>query len=113
MSTEQTSGLPQSWRGWVWLGGESLLALQEKTIEAEPLQPGQVLVRNAAAGLNPVDWKVLEPKIGLAPGVDGAGTVVVTGRSVAESWLGQRVAYHQNLHAQAALPLTPRWRKRC
>jgi len=63
---------------------------------------GEVLVRNSVIGLNPVDWKVLgyidnwQP--GHVPGVDGAGVVVAVGEGISESWLGQRVAYHQSLH---------------
>ncbi|MGF6767594.1 NADPH2:quinone reductase [Paraburkholderia sp. GAS199] len=62
--------------------------------------PDEVVVRNRAAGLNPVDWKFIEwgPEIwspGQIPGVDGAGDVVRVGANVNSDWLGQRVAYHQ------------------
>lgn len=99
MNKPVSSVLPAAWQGWVWQGGESAQHLRQTTINAMPLQPGEVLVQNAAIGLNPVDWKVLDSQTGLVPGVDGAGTVVAVGRGVAQSWLGKRVAYHQNLRA--------------
>ncbi|WP_205297458.1 alcohol dehydrogenase catalytic domain-containing protein [Candidatus Pantoea multigeneris] len=85
------------WRGWQWQGGDSARDLQDSVMTAQPLQPGDVLVRNAAIGLNPVDWKVLESQVGLVPGVDGAGTVVAVASDVDPAWLGARVAYHQSL----------------
>lgn len=62
--------------------------------------PGQVLVRLAAAGVAPLDWKLRAgmlaqhfnltfPKI---PGRDGAGTVVSVGDGVAGFSVGDRVA---------------------
>jgi NADPH:quinone reductase-like Zn-dependent oxidoreductase len=64
--------------------------------------PGDVLVRNAAIGLNPVDWKVIAGAPGNwtpghVPGVDGAGTVVALGDGVPTRLLGARVAYHHDL----------------
>lgn len=88
---------PDQWRGWVWQGGELPGSLQLRTLPASPLQPGQVLVRNHAVGLNPVDWKVLESQVGQVPGVDGAGEVVAVAKDVDPVWLGTRVAYHQSL----------------
>lgn len=88
---------PDQWRGWVWQGGELPGSLQLRTLPASPLQPGQVLVRNHAVGLNPVDWKVLASQVGQIPGVDGAGEVVAVAKNVDPSWLGSRVAYHQSL----------------
>jgi NADPH:quinone reductase-like Zn-dependent oxidoreductase len=85
--------MPQQWRAWTWQGE----ALQQSMISAEPLQPHDVVVQNAAIGLNPVDWKVLASQIGQVPGVDGAGTVVALGAEVAPGLLGARVAYHQSL----------------
>lgn len=89
--------IPADWRGWVWLGGHSPLDLQERYLSATPLQAGEILVQNAAIGLNPVDWKVLSTQLEQVPGVDGAGTVVAIGPEVEKSLLGKRVAYHQNL----------------
>ncbi|ERK05617.1 Alcohol dehydrogenase GroES [Pantoea sp. AS-PWVM4] len=89
--------LPDDWRGWVWQGGNTPNDLQDRYLTTAPLAPGDVLVQNAAIGLNPVDWKVLDSQIGKVPGVDGAGTVVAIGPEVDQRWLGTRVAYHQSL----------------
>ena len=72
-------------------------------------EPGQmqVLVRNRAAGLNPVDWKFIEwghpdwtwPHVS---GVDGAGEIVELGRGVTHLSTGMRVACHQNLVNQGS-----------
>jgi hypothetical protein len=36
---------------------------------------GEVLIRVRAAGVNPVDWKAAQRRIGMVPGVDVAGTI--------------------------------------
>lgn len=87
---------------WTWQGSAEPDALELKRIVVPSLATGEVLVRNAVIGLNPVDWKVLGPGLidwekDHVPGVDGAGTVVAIGEGVDNSWLGQRVAYHQSL----------------
>lgn len=87
---------------WTWQGSAEPDALELKSIAVPSLATGEVLVRNAVIGLNPVDWKVLGPGLidwerDHVPGVDGAGTVVALGEGVDSSWLGQRVAYHQSL----------------
>lgn len=110
------SMIPASYQGWVWQGGHAPLDLRLQTIPSAPLAAGEVLVRNAAIGLNPVDWKVLgridDSAPGKVPGVDGAGTVVAVSESVAKSWLGERVAYHQDLRRHGSFaeytPLTVR-----
>lgn len=96
---EAQAEMPTVWRGWVWEGGHSPLDLKARAIAALPLSCGEVLVRNAAIGLNPVDWKVLDTQKGKVPGVDGAGVVVAVGPAVESCWLGARVAYHQSLKA--------------
>lgn len=95
--SEQAISVPADWRGWVWQGGDSPLDLQERYLSAAPLQSGEILVKNGAIGLNPVDWKVLNTQVDQVPGVDGAGTIVAVGPDVDKGWLGVRVAYHQNL----------------
>ena len=87
---------------WTWQGSAEPEALELTRIAVPQLAAGDVLVRNAVIGLNPVDWKVFSPGLvdwekGHVPGVDGAGTVVALGEGVDQSWLGQRVAYHQSL----------------
>lgn len=103
----QDEPLPDHYRAWRWHGSAEPLEL---TLEQVPLQPpgaGQVLVRNAVIGLNPVDWKVLggglvDWRAGHIAGVDGAGDVVAIGPDVAETWLGRRVAYHTSLHGHGS-----------
>ncbi|MCK7623818.1 NADP-dependent oxidoreductase [Streptomyces sp. RS10V-4] len=66
--------------------------------EPEP-GPGEVLVRLAAAGLNPVDWKLADGKFGdavkasfpLVLGSDGAGEVVAVGSGVRRFTVGDPV----------------------
>ncbi|QCP62383.1 zinc-binding dehydrogenase [Pantoea sp. SO10] len=95
--SEQDISVPADWRGWILKGGAAPLYLQECRLSTSPLQTGEILVKNSAIGLNPVDWKVLDSQTGQVPGVDGAGTVVAVGPEVDKRWLGVRVAYHQNL----------------
>lgn len=97
--------LPETYRAWTWVAGEAPLALVLATRPMPRPGPGEVIVRNAAIGLNPVDWKVLgrlgwQP--GHVPGVDGAGTVVKIGPDVDPAWLGSRVAYHQSLQSHGS-----------
>ena len=79
---------PEHWQSRVWPGGNDLLALTEQTVSATPLQPDDVLVKNAAIGLNPVDWKVLGNRAGWVPGVDSAGTVVAACSEVDPQLIG-------------------------
>ncbi|MEU9114638.1 NADP-dependent oxidoreductase [Streptomyces sp. NPDC048483] len=61
--------------------------------------PGEVLVRLAAAGLNPVDWKLADGKFGsavpaafpLVLGSDGAGEVLAVGTGVRRFTVGDAV----------------------
>ncbi|WP_414448712.1 zinc-binding dehydrogenase [Burkholderia sp. 22PA0099] len=97
-----TAAAPATWRAWTWAGSADPLALRLADVAAEPLAPGRMLVRNAAIGLNPVDWKVLGGDLvdwapGKVPGVDGAGTVVAVADDVPADWIGTRVAYHTDL----------------
>ncbi|WP_321890206.1 zinc-binding dehydrogenase [Paraburkholderia bannensis] len=90
-------------RAWTWQGSAAPLDLKLKHVPMPSPAAGQVLVRNAAIGLNPVDWKVLggalvDWRAGHVPGVDGAGEVVALGDGVSADWLGRRVAWHTSLH---------------
>jgi len=68
--------------------------------------PGEVLVRLAAAGVNPFDWKVVDGMLDgkmphtfpLVLGVDGAGTVAAVGAGVTRFAAGDQV-YGQFFHA--------------
>lgn len=90
-------------RAWTWHTSPEPLGLKLARVPVPVPAAGQVLVRNAAIGLNPVDWKVLGGALvnwqaGHVPGVDGAGEVVALGEGVSADRLGQRVAYHTSLH---------------
>lgn len=109
-------------KAWVHheTGGPEVLRLEERPLPQPG--PGEVLVRNRAIGLNPVDWKFILwghpvwdwPHI---PGVDGAGEVAALGEGVVHLALGAHVAYHNDLlrpgsfaeytviPARAAIPL--------
>ncbi|WP_334066717.1 zinc-binding dehydrogenase [Burkholderia cepacia] len=97
-----TNNTTDTMGAWTWqiAGAPSALAWRRA---ARPVPgPGEVLVRNRAAGLNPVDWKFIEwgsPawRPDHIPGVDGAGEVVSVGAGIQQEWLGVRVAYHQSL----------------
>jgi NADPH2:quinone reductase len=74
--------------------------------------PGEVLVRLAAAGVNPVDTYVVSgsyanrPSLPYTPGSDGAGAVAAIGAGVAGLTVGQRVYVAGSLtgtYAQQAL----------
>lgn len=93
------SEIASSW-AWTWHAGDEPLGLTRETRALPIPAPGEALIRNRAIGLNPVDWKVLGAPFmtpGYVPGVDGAGVVAAVGDGVPPDWLGQRVAYHQNL----------------
>jgi NADPH:quinone reductase len=59
--------------------------------------PGQVLVRLAASGVNPVDTYIrsgvyrLDLRLPYTPGLDGAGTITATGPEVKHRQVGDRV----------------------
>jgi NADPH2:quinone reductase len=76
-------------------GEPDVLRLEEV---AEPAPgPGEVLVRVAAAGVNPVDGYMrtgtyaIKPELPWTPGSDGAGEVVALGQGIAEPAVGSRV----------------------
>lgn len=94
--------LPDRARAWVWTGNSEPWGIHLASVPTADLGPNDVWVRNAAVGLNPVDWKVLKRPpdswaVGNVPGVDGAGVVAAVGAAVDDAWIGQRVTYHQSL----------------
>jgi NADPH:quinone reductase-like Zn-dependent oxidoreductase len=102
MSTPGSADLPATYRAWTWQGSAEPRDLLLETRVLERPEAGDVLVRNVAIGLNPVDWKVLSGDLagwapGHIPGVDGAGVVTAVGDGVSANWIGKRVAYHQSL----------------
>jgi NADPH2:quinone reductase len=76
-------------------GGPSVLKLEE--VPAPPPGPNQVLVRNHAVGINPVDTYLRSntdnrgPKLPYTPGADAAGVVEAAGPGVTAVKPGDRV----------------------
>jgi len=76
-------------------GGPEVLHLEEVP-EPQP-SAGQVIVRIAAAGVNPVETYIrsgtyaLKPPLPYTPGSDGAGTVAAVGQGVTRFAVGDRV----------------------
>lgn len=88
-------------------GAPDVLSLRD--LADPPVGPDTVLVAVAAAGVNPVDWKVLQGGLAaaipthfpLVPGWDVAGTVAAVGPAVTEFEPGQRVVgYNRRDHVQ-------------
>lgn len=85
-----------------WHFDRSGRALYQEDTTLPDLASDEILIKNKASGINPVDWKFIEddplnwPK-GRIPGVDGAGEVVATGATIDEAMIGQQVTYHQSL----------------
>lgn len=78
-------------------------------VDEPPVGPDTVLVEMAAAGVNPVDWKILTGAmrgaiphhLPLVPGWEVAGTVVATGPAITGLRPGDRVAaYARKDHVQ-------------
>jgi len=64
------------------------------SVQTRPVpQPGagEVLIRVRAAGVNPVDWKIAQRRIGMVPGVDVAGTIDSLGEGVSGFAAGDQV----------------------
>lgn len=90
-------------------GGPEVLEIERRPIPVPG--PGEVLVRVAAAGVNPVDWKIFsggplfdayERSLPSGTGYDFSGTIVGVGSGVAEEWMpGDRVFGGLRFHAQA------------
>ena len=78
------------------------LALIEKPLRA--LEQGEVLVKNIAVALNPVDYKLLDffgaAQEGQIMGLDGVGVVVESRSEVVE--LGALYAYHADLRGDGS-----------
>lgn len=94
-------------KAWVQETTGSSDVLQMAEIPRPVPGPMEVLVRNHAVGLNPVDWKFVEwghanwtwPHV---PGVDGAGEITELGFGVDKLSPGMRVAYHQSIVEQGS-----------
>src|SRR5262245_15686545 len=82
-------------------GGPSVLKIEE--VPAPEPGPNQVLVRNHAVGINPVDTYLRSntdnrgPKLPYTPGSDAAGVVEAVGSSVSAVKAGDRVYFGGSL----------------
>ncbi|WP_043501940.1 NADP-dependent oxidoreductase [Georgenia sp. SUBG003] len=85
-------------------------AVELTELDAPGIGPDDVLVKTAAAGVNPVDWKILyggmrgavPNHLPLVPGWDVAGTVLAAGPAIEGLAPGDRVAaYARKDHIQA------------
>ncbi|MEZ9578926.1 MULTISPECIES: alcohol dehydrogenase catalytic domain-containing protein [unclassified Vibrio] len=75
--------------------------LELRELELPKLSKEEILIKNLAIALNPVDWKVIHPGMVSqdgyqVAGVDGCGVVVAKGPN-ANVNIGDHVAYHQSL----------------
>lgn len=94
-------------KSWCWqsIGEPESLILKEKLLR--DLSPDEILVKNTAIGLNPIDWKLIgrgDPDwlADHTPGVDGVGTVVSVGYHMQHLQIGQRICYHTNLKEEGS-----------
>lgn len=89
-------------------GGPEAMVLREMP-QPQP-QDGEVLVRIACAGVNPVDWKicegmmarVFEHRFPLTPGWDASGVIVQVGAGVDPARIGQFVFAYSRLYGTVA-----------
>jgi NADPH:quinone reductase-like Zn-dependent oxidoreductase len=92
--------IPETMRAWRVheFGGPEALRLD--TVPVPSPGPGEVLVKVAAASINPIDWKmrsgylrgIVQIALPRALGRDCAGTIVAMGEGVSDLAVGQAVA---------------------
>jgi NADPH:quinone reductase-like Zn-dependent oxidoreductase len=88
------------------------------SVEVRPVpQPGsgEVLIKVRAAGVNPVDWKMAQRRLGMVPGTDVSGTIDTLGDGVTGWKVGDQVlgfARQSGSYAEyAVIPVTSLARK--
>jgi NADPH:quinone reductase len=90
-------------------GGPEVMHVRELPVP-EP-QPGEVLIRVAASGVNFIDLYVREGRYGnqtpFTPGQEAAGTIVAVGPAVVDLKVGERVAWCSVLGTYAEYAVTP------
>src|SRR5690554_4725037 len=97
-------------------GGPEVMSLQE--VPEPQAGAGQVVVRVAAVGVNPVDTYIRsgsyarKPPLPYVPGTDIGGTVVATGSGVTRVKAGDRVYAHAVNGGYAELALCDEWQVR-
>jgi NADPH2:quinone reductase len=85
-------------------GGPEVLKWEE--VEVGDPGPGQVKIRQTAAGLNYIDTYVRsglypQPSFPFVPGMEGAGVVTAVGEGVRDLKIGRRIAYAGQIGADA------------
>lgn len=96
--------IPATFRAYAFdqIGNATQHVTLRSDVAQEPLEPTQLRVKVASAGLNPIDWKLAEgivPLLAHPPtpenpcriGFDFVGTVVEVGKSVVDFQLGDEV----------------------
>jgi threonine dehydrogenase-like Zn-dependent dehydrogenase len=86
---------------WAARGYRGASSLKLEQVEVPRLDPGEVLVKVAAAGIAPGMMKLLEmgrfKHLPTTPGHEIAGEVVALGQDVDRSWLNTRIRVHPML----------------
>src|SRR5688572_28533878 len=94
-------------------GGPDVMKLEDVAVPAPG--PGQLLVRVAAVGVNPVDGYIRsgtyarKPSLPYTPGTDIAGTVESAGEGVTRFTTGARVYAHNAVGGYAEFALCEEW----
>lgn len=94
------TALPATMRAMAVSAFGSPEAIQPCVLPVPSPGPGELLVRVAAVGVNPADWKActgwlpfLSDQSPLVPGFDGTGMVAALGEGVTGFALGDRIAF--------------------
>ena len=99
------NALPATMQAMALAGFDGPESIRPMILPVPVPQAGEVLVRVAALGVNPADWKACagflpflpDSGLPLAPGFDGTGTVVALGEGVDGLALGDRIAFMSSI----------------
>ena len=97
--------LPSTMQAMAMDGFTGPQAIRARDLPTPAPGPGEALIRIAAVGVNPADWKACagflpflpDSFLPLVPGFDGTGTVVALGEGVSALQVGERVAFLSSL----------------
>ena len=97
--------LPSTMQAMAMDGFTGPQAIRARDLPVPVPGPGEALIRIAAVGVNPADWKACagflpflpDSFLPLVPGFDGTGTVVALGEGVSALQVGERVAFLSSL----------------
>lgn len=96
-----TAPLPKTMQAWGVEAFDGPEAIRSMVLPVPSAGPGEVLVRVAAVGVNPADWKACagflpflqDDFLPVIPGFDGTGTIVALGDGVTGLTVGDRIAF--------------------